>query len=63
MNIILDHPVSIPAQQTQYLPPITLSSQASVQQRYVASQPAGDSGSTPSAGNAISGIQPSRTDS
>uniref|UniRef100_A0A0R3RQ39 Myb-like domain-containing protein n=1 Tax=Elaeophora elaphi TaxID=1147741 RepID=A0A0R3RQ39_9BILA len=59
--ILQDHPVSIPAQQTQYLPSITLSSQASVQQRYVTSQPGG-SGGTPSAGNTAGGMQPSYTD-
>ncbi|CAG9535285.1 unnamed protein product, partial [Cercopithifilaria johnstoni] len=61
-TILQDHPVSIPAQQTQYLPPITLSSQASVQQRYVTSQPPGGSGSITSVGNAIAGMQPSNTD-
>ncbi|KAM3715908.1 DNA primase DnaG [Dirofilaria immitis] len=40
-TILQDHPVTIPAQQTQYLPPITLSNQASVQQRYITSQPQG----------------------
>ncbi|VDK79936.1 unnamed protein product [Litomosoides sigmodontis] len=62
-TILQDHPVGIPTQQTQYLPPITLSNQSNVQQRYVASQPPGDNGSTPSAGNAISGAQSSRIDS
>lgn len=62
MLSILDHPVSVPAQQTQYLPPITLSNQASVQQRYVTSQPSGGSSSTSSVSNAGTGMHPSHTD-
>lgn len=54
----LDHPVSIPPQQTQYLPPISLSNQTNVQQRYVTSQPTSGSGrSTTSAGNITGGMQ------
>ncbi|KAL4003234.1 hypothetical protein ACH3XW_6765 [Acanthocheilonema viteae] len=60
--ILQDHPVSIPTQQTQYLPPITLSSQANVPQRYVTSQPPGGSGGASSVGNAIAGMQPPHTD-
>ncbi|VDO42639.1 unnamed protein product [Onchocerca flexuosa] len=60
--MLQDHPVSIPAQQTQYLPPITLSSQANIQQRYITSQPSSGNGGTPSGGNATGGIPPSHTD-
>ncbi|VDO13125.1 unnamed protein product [Brugia timori] len=61
-TMLQDHSASIPAQQTQYLPPITLSNQASVQQRYVTSQPPSGSGGTPSVANTTSGMQPSHTD-
>ncbi|MCP9257502.1 Helicase domino [Dirofilaria immitis] len=61
-TILQDHPVTIPAQQTQYLPPITLSNQASVQQRYITSQPQGGNVSTPSVGSTTGGMPPSHTD-